>query len=202
MSEISLSLLIFRHRIKRASDASWHALCCQEYAKRWWGTFESGNLPNNISEISGDKKSPFGAIKISPNRFIELNAQLSQVHIENGVVSIAGAFEAYMVDIIGRCIRLKPELLSGSDVTFKASDLVQPEALSSPISWISQEYVRKNIRNKSHSELMKKLGSMNKRDIPKDNASDYEAGHKIVRLRNAEVHAAGLVKEELVNTWR
>lgn len=201
MSEISLSLLVFRHRIKRASDASWHALCSQEYAKRWWDGVPAQQIPTDVSNFPGDRKFPFGAIKISPQRFVEAGATLSKVHIENGIIAIAGTFEAYMADLIGRCVQLNPNLLSTSDVVFKASELVQAEALASPVNWIAQEYVRKNVRNKSHTELIRRFGSMIKRDIAKANVADSEQWHKYVLLRNALVHAAGLTTDDLTKTW-
>ena len=198
---ISLSLLAFRHRIKRASDSAWHALCCQEYAQRWWATIAKADLPSNISDFPGDRRKPFGAIKISPEKFVDACEKLALVHIENAIISMAGAFEAYLADLIGRCILVKPEVLADSDMTFCASELVQPEALSSPAMWISQEYVQRAVRNKSHSKLIHRVGNMMKRDIRAANTEDYEAWNKFVLLRNAIVHAAGLVTDELSKAW-
>jgi hypothetical protein len=201
LTAISLSLLAFRHRIKKSSDAAWHALCCQEYAERWWATIPEAQLPSNISQFPGDRRTPFGAMKISPAQLNDASKKFQSVHIENAIISMAGAFEAYMADLIGRCLIVKPGLLADSDMTFKASELVQPEAISSPVVWLSNEYVQRAVRNKSHSKLIQRFGNMAKRDVAKANASDYEAWNKFVFLRNALVHAAGLVTEDLSKSW-
>lgn len=201
MNTISLSLLVFRHRIKRATDSTWHALCAQEYAERWWDSIPETEKPANISLYPGDRRSPFGAMKISPKEFILANEKLSSVYIENSIITVAGAFEAYMADLIGRCVRLKPDLLANSDMTLSVSDLVQPDVLSSPISWLSQEYVQKMVRNKSHSKLIKRFGNMISRDIYAANKRDHETWNKFILLRNALVHAAGLVTTDLSSLW-
>lgn len=201
MPAISLSLLVFRHRIKRATDATWHALCSQEYATRWWDSIADEDKPSDISQYIGDRRKPFGAFKLSPSDFVSANEKLSIVHIENSIIAVAGAFEAYMADIIGRCVRLKPELLDNSEMTLSVNELVQPDALTSPLSWLSQQYVQKMVRNKSHSKLIKRFGSMIKRDISSANKKDYESWEKFILLRNALVHAAGLVTQELSQSW-
>lgn len=197
LAGISLSLLAFRHRIKKVTDAAWHALCCQEYAERWWEEVPEGEIPSDLSQYPGDRRTPFGAIKISPAQFIGASSTFQSVQIENAIISVAGAFEAYMADLIGRCLLVKPELLADSDMTFKASELAQPEAIASPVMWLSNEYVQRVVRNKSHSKLIQRFGNMAKRDVAKANAADYAAWNQYVLLRNALVHAAGLVTEEL-----
>lgn len=201
MAGITLSLLAFRHRIKRASDAAWHALCCQEYAQRWWVAVPDEEMPANISDYPGDRRTPFGAMKISPKNFSAAGKKLGSAHIENAIISIAGAFETYMADLIGRCVSVKPELLADSDMEFKASELVQRGALSSPAMWISREYVQRAVRNKSHSKLIQRFGNMAKRNIQAANSTDYDVWNRFVMLRNALVHAAGLVTEDLCQVW-
>lgn len=201
MDGISLPLLVFRHRLKRASDAAWHALCCQEYAHRWWATIPEAEHPSDISLYPGDRRQPFGAMKIPPGTFLAASEKLGMVHIENSVIAMAGAFEAYLSDLIGRCILLKPKLLATSEMTFEVSELVQPDVLSSPVTWIAQEYVQRSVRNKSHSKLIKRFSNMLKRDIEAANIVDYQAWNRYVLLRNALVHAAGLVTEDLSSAW-
>jgi hypothetical protein len=201
LTGISLPLLAFRHRIKRASDGAWHALCAQKYAQRWWATINESDLPKDISQYPGDRKTPFGSIKISPSQFSKSGETFDRVHIENAIISITGAFEAYMADVIGRCLLVNPELLSDSEMPFKTSELVTPEALSSPLTWIAGQYVQRSVRSKSHSELIRRFGSMVKRDVPKTNPVDYDAWNRFVMLRNALVHAAGLVTGDLVRLW-
>ena len=201
MSGISLSLLVFRHRIKHITDATWHALCSQEYAERWWKIVPEDEKPQNISQYPDDRRYPFGAIKISPKEFIDSNDKHSLIHIENTIIRIGGVFEAYMADLIGRCIRLKPDLLSTSEMEFLVSDLVQPDALASPLTWLSREYVQKMVRNKSHSKLIKRFGNMIKRDIASANPDSYNLWNKFILLRNTIVHAAGLVSPELSLSW-
>jgi len=201
MSSISLPLLVFRHRVKRATDATWHALCSKEYAARWWSEMPDEEKPKDISEYPGDRKTPFGSIKLHPNDFIKAGEKLQSVHIENSIITVAAAFEAYMADVIGRCVRLKPELLSTSEMTLTVAELVQPNPISDLVSWLSQEYVQKMVRNKSHSKLIKRFGGMIKRDISAANSKNYEEWNKFILLRNSIVHAGGLVTEELASSW-
>ena len=188
---------MFRHRIKRATDASWHALCSQEYAKRWWNSVPENDKPSKISEYPGDRKSPFGSIDLSPDDFIAAGPRLKAVYLENVVISVATAFEAYMADIIGRCIRLCPNLLTTSEIQFTVGELVQPDAVADPVGFLSQEIVRKMVRNKSHSKLVNRFGNMIKRDICSANRPDYDNWNKYVLLRNALIHTAGRVTKEL-----
>jgi len=201
MSGISLSLLVFRHRLKRATDATWHALCAQEYAERWWKSIPDEDLPSDISNYPGDRRFPFGAIKISPHEFIASKDRLAEVQLENAIITVAGAFEAYMADLIGRCILIDPSLLENSEMEIKLGDLVKPEALSAPILWLSQEFVQKTVRNKSHAKLIIRYGSMIRRDIAAANAQDFELWNKFVLLRNALIHSAGIVTKDLSDVW-
>lgn len=201
MAGISLPLLAFRHRIKRASDGAWHALCAQEYAVRWLEAIPDADLPKDLSQYPGDRRNPFGALKISPAQFSQACSTLHRVQIENAIIAIAGAFEAYMADLIGRCLMIKPELLADSDMPFKASELVTSEALSSPLMWLSAQYVQRSVRSKSHSELIRRFGGMAKRDVAKSNQADYDSWNQFVMLRNALVHASGLVTTDLATAW-
>ncbi|MES0871286.1 hypothetical protein [Pseudovibrio sp. SCP19] len=192
----------FKRRLTSEIRNFWLCRTSLEYSERWWRDVEAeGKSINYISEYPGDDSTPFSSISISPSDYIAAKDDVLWSLRGNAITNIVTAFETYLYGGTKRAIFLNPAIMENSGIEFSAGDIGKSFDEHDPRIWFSEEIVKKYIRNKSHGEMIKKIDALIKGGIWKGQADLIARWVRKVTLRNALIHNAKLVNEELINAW-
>jgi len=194
----SLGFVKFKVSIESEIRVFWHLMACQEYTKRWWGSFEEH--PARLTEYPGDKKNPFMSIDLTVNQFL-LNIPVSQAYIrENALVSFITAFEYYLFETLERLIFVDPSLIEDSSMPIQAKELAQL-AGDDVQRWLANKIADKYLRNKSHKEMISRLDTFSKAGVSASFATEIEEWNRWSLVRNAIVHTSRFVTGDLAYAW-
>ncbi len=173
------------------------------YSKRWWASIPKDEIPIRISEYPGDKRNPFNSIDLSPTEYLKNNEVSLKFTRENSIVNFITTFEVYLLNITRRLIYLHPEIISDSEIDFKANEII--ENLNGDVSelkeWFADSIASKYMRNKTHLKMLKKIEKLIKYDLLKSSNVLIEEWNKWTYIRNAVVHYGREVTSDLKQVW-
>ncbi|RYD78100.1 MAG: hypothetical protein EOP84_14700 [Verrucomicrobiaceae bacterium] len=204
----SLAWVKFRQRLELESRLYWNVACSVAYARRWLESLPEDKQPKFLADYPGDKQDPFLRINIRPSEFIAIEPHALAMITENAIVSFVTTFEVYLFEVAQRAIFIQPDLINNSEnqpsnkstLEFKASELSVAAMQGDFRSWFSRAVANKYIRGKTHAEMIGRLNGMIKLGVNKDNPR-VQAWRKWELLRNAIVHTARTVSEDLMREW-
>lgn len=200
-SGISLAHLKFLRRHEHELRVFWHLSAAVEYAARWWNTIGQSAWPRTIAGFPGDQRAPFSFVDLAPSEYLGHGGGVLRSLAENTLVSLVTVFEVYMFDAVQRTVFLDPSSVEDSDVTIRAGDLARHMARPAPQAWFARAMADRYCRNKSHADLIKRVGRMVKSDIVKSNDGECSEWYRWVLVRNSIVHLGGEVSTDLVAAW-
>ena len=198
---ISLAHLKFRRRHEHELRVYWHLAAAIEYARRYWESVPADDLPKTIAAMPGDQRVPFNAVDLPPATYLSHAPSVLRSLAENTLVNLVTAFEVYLFDVVQRTVFLVPKSVEDSDVTIRAADLAKQIAKPAPRAWFARAMADRYCRNKTHAELIKRVGKLVKSDVAKSQQAECDEWYKWVLVRNAIVHLGGEVSADLQENW-
>ena len=197
----SLSFISFKNNQTTETRNYWYCRTAFEYAERWWCVENKKDQYDRITDYGSDKSYVFNSIDISPTEYLNIkDAALWSIRC-NTIINAVTSFEIYLYHQLKRAIYIKPQLIEKSGIEFSAGELSDAFCSGDQKEWIADEIVKKYIRNKSHSQMIKRIDNMILGGISTGQAELIERWHKKVTLRNALVHNARLINKELSSAW-
>lgn len=198
---ISLAHLKFRRRHEHELRVYWHLSAAVEYAERYWNSVAPDDWPKTIAAMPGDQRVPFSSVDLSPATYLGHSPGVLRSLAENTLVNLVTAFEVYLFDVVQRTVFLVPTSVEDSDVTIRAGDLAKHIAKPAPRAWFARAMADRYCRNKTHAELIKRVGKLVKSDVANSQKTECEEWYNWVLVRNAIVHLGGEVSTDLQTKW-
>jgi hypothetical protein len=198
---ISLAHLKFRRRHEHEMRVYWHVAAGAEYAKRYWDNIGNANWPKTLALQPGDKGPPFSFVDLEPSVYLAHGSDVLSSVAGNALVSLVTAFEVYLFDVVQRTVFLAPETVADSDVTVRAGDIATNISSESPRAWFGRFIADRYCRNKTHAELIKRVGKLVRSDIAKSQEAECDEWYRWVLVRNSLVHLGGEVSTDLAERW-
>jgi hypothetical protein len=192
----SLPFFKFRKSLEREIRSFWSIAVSAEFSKNWLSQF---NQDDTINQVAGNIP-PFSYVNVGCKDFIEYNHVVLEYARENAVVNFITAFEVYLLEILGRMIYLDSSLVEESKAQIEVKDVVIGIKSGNSKAWLSDKIADKLIRNKQHSESIKKIADLAKCDI-KSIQPKIELWNKWTYVRNSIVHTGRRVSHDLQCIW-
>lgn len=192
----SIAYFKFRKSLEVEIRNYWSIASSIEYSNKWLEQFDQGKKTTEVAS----NVSPFSYVSIDCGDFIKQMPFVLQFTRENALVNFITAFEVYLFDIHSRIIYLDPSLLEKSESQFAANELIEGMSTGNFKHWFSVKITDKLIRNKQHSEIIKKIASLAKCDI-KPIEEKISEWNKWTYVRNAIVHNGRMVSNDLNKIW-
>lgn len=169
-----------------------------EYANRW---LEGRNL-DKLSDYMGDNRYPFLAVNKKSENFIDTSDEVIWRIRENFLVSIVTVFEGYLFDVCERVLYLDPSILLDSDIKIDVKEIAQVAKDGDVRRWLAKTISQKYIRNKTHIEMMDRVGKLCQFTIKNEQKPLIEQWKKWSLVRNSIVHTSRQVTDELSQVWK
>lgn len=188
----SLAFFKFKKSLEREVRNFWSISVASEFSKSWLNQFDQKTRLTDIA----NEKSPFSSINIPCEEYISQLPTVIEHSRENSLINIITTFEVYLFEILSRIIYLKPDCLSDSEMQFDAWKITLGMCSDNFKLWFSNEVTDKMIRNKQHSEIIKKIAKFWKCDLSpiQDKISEW---NQWTYVRNSIVHTWRRVSSDL-----
>ncbi len=193
----SLAFFKFRKSIEREIRNYWSVAISADLSDRWLSQFEA---EKRITELT-ENAPPFSYVDIKSSEFTRRLPTAIEYGRENAVVNFITAFEVYLFEILSRIVYINPSALKDSDMKFEAKDIVFGLGSSDFKRWFSDKSTDKTIRNKQHSEIIKRIAKLAKIDLTPINVK-IEQWNKWTYVRNSVVHTGRRVSSDLHEIWK
>lgn len=193
----TIAFLKFKVLLEQEIRTFWHLLTSLEYSERWL----SANQPLTLTLHPGDNRYPFRAIDISPEAFISEQIAVGSHLRENTLVNFVTTFECYLSELLERMLYLDPSLLFDSDMPIFAKELASVVQYSDVRRWLAAKVTNKYLRNKTHEEMIQRIGELCKAGVAKSLKSEIEEWSRWSLVRNCVVHTSRQITDDLVKVW-
>jgi len=197
----SLSFKKFQLRLTEDLRTYWYYQTAFEYSRRWWETRTEAELPQTLAQNPGDRGRPYSGVDISVSEFLDLGPRLASILSGNTIINTVTAFEVYLQDSVKRIVYVDPARMFDSEMTFTGGDVAAAIAGGVTRRWFADEVARRYMYNKSHGEMITRLGSLLGRNLKNAHKSELAKWNRIIVLRNALVHTGRQVTSSLKHAW-
>ena len=174
----------------------WSISIATEFSNSWLQQFDHQKRITQVSQ----NIAPFSYVDIKCSNFISQLATVVEYSRENSLVNFITAFEVYLFEILSRAIYLQPEYLKNSEMQFEAKDIVLGIGTDNFKLWFSKKATDKIVRNKQHSEVIRKIAKFGKCDLTSVESA-IDEWNKWTYVRNSVVHTGRRVSSDLSNVW-
>jgi len=195
----TIAFFKFKALLELELRSFWHLLTSLEYAERWLSSLPS--QPHRLDLYPGDQGYPFCSISIPPSEFVDEKPMVKSFVHENALVNFVTTFECYLFDLMERLIYVDPNLINDSDIPITAKEIVTIPPSLDTRRWLATKVSNKYLRNKTHSEMIAKLGKLTKSGVSSQLATEIEEWNKWSLVRNSIVHTSRYVTTELSTSW-
>lgn len=197
----SIAFMIFKKRLSSEMRTFWYCRTAFEYAERWWNEESRKEEFAYTTKYPGDDNQLYRSIDIPPQDYISQKDDRLWSVRGNTITNIVTAFETYLYYQTKRAIYIKPSLLAGSGIEMNAGEVADSFYVKDQKEWFADKVVSKYIRNNSHSKMIKKIDKLIQGGLTSGQEQLISRWTRKVTLRNALIHNAKLVNNELVEEW-
>jgi hypothetical protein len=199
----SLCLLHFKQKIVRQVRTYWYVASSAKFSARWWEqTVQQEGQKGTLTQFNDVQGYPFCAIDLTPTSFLASERDALGIVTENAIVAIATALEVYLTDMVRRTVFLRPDFLEKGDHKFTSGEIAATLVKGEPIErWLANVMAEKITRGKSDRDMIDGVMRLIKRSLDQTGELARDTWIRWSYVRNAIVHAGGLVTEDLARVW-
>ena len=190
----------FKREVTAQIRAYWYFATAAKFTDRWWEhVIRTEGAKATITKYDATAGMPYAAVDLSPNVYRGLPAQALPLLVNNTIIAISTALEVYLTGVCRRVVFLRPELTKSSERSFTAGEVSSVITTREPARHrFASMFAEKLTRNRPDRDVVKATLGLIHRSLGKD--EDLIISRWVVwgYVRNALVHAGGLVTSDLV----